>query len=165
MFSQTLFILGLSPFFEVCSGYMQRRLKFFLDTGFILKPSKQTPIQTSAKTVQQFINRYSGPEMRFHYRYAFIMVSIFMPMIYGAGLPLLFPITLFNLCVLFTIDRLMTVYVYQKPPAFDAQLTQTCLNILQYAALPYVIVGYWMLSNKQIFSNTIYPISRFGEVI
>lgn len=47
-----------------------------------------------------------------HYRYANMMISIAMPMMYGFGVPVLFPITLVNLCIQFTIDRLLTVYFY-----------------------------------------------------
>jgi hypothetical protein len=37
--------------------------------------------------------------MLFHFRYANVTVTVFMAMIYGFGIPLLFPIALFNLLV------------------------------------------------------------------
>jgi hypothetical protein len=65
--------------------------------------------------------------MLFHYRYAILMVSVFTTMIFGAGLPILFPICLMNLCIQYVVDRMMTVFIYQEPPMFDAELTQTSL--------------------------------------
>ena len=50
--------------------------------------------------------------MLFHYRYAIMMVSIFTTMLFGVGLPILFPIALMNLCLQYVVDRIMTVYVY-----------------------------------------------------
>lgn len=39
---------------------------------------------------------------------------------------------------------------------FDAELTNTSLDFLLYSGAAYLAFGYWMVSNKQIFSNEIY---------
>mmetsp|Transcript_20318 Transcript_20318/g.19261 ORF Transcript_20318/g.19261 Transcript_20318/m.19261 type:complete len:82 (+) Transcript_20318:1333-1578(+) len=78
----------------------------------LCKPRAGKVAKTHAKTIQQFVNRYKGPEMNFHYRYSALMVVIFFTMLYGVGLPLLYPIALFCLCTQYTVDRLLTVYVY-----------------------------------------------------
>ncbi len=38
--------------------------------------------------------------------------------------------------------------MYQKPPMFDAALTMTALEILQWAGFLLPAFGYWMISNK-----------------
>jgi len=48
---------------------------------------------------------------------------------------------------------------------FDGRLTQEALEYLQYAVVFYVSVGYWMLSNKQIFSNDLQPKFKESDVI
>lgn len=50
--------------------------------------------------------------MMIHYRYAHMMITVFVPMIFGVGIPILFPIALWNLCVQYVTDRLLTVYLY-----------------------------------------------------
>lgn len=51
-------------------------------------------------------------------------------MLYGVGIPVLFPIVLVNLCIQYIVDRLLTVYVFKQPPLFDHLMTQTTLDIL-----------------------------------
>ena len=120
LFTQTLFIVGMSPVAEQCVFHMLRKKKQMKDCTYFFAPAADAIVETKAKTVQQFVNIYSGPEMLLHFRYANICVTVFMTMIYGFGIPLLFPIALLNLCVQFTMDRVLTVYIYQKPPLFDA---------------------------------------------
>ncbi len=50
--------------------------------------------------------------MNFHYRYSLTMVVIFVTMLYGVGLPILYPIALACLCLQYTVDRYLTVYLY-----------------------------------------------------
>jgi hypothetical protein len=96
---------------------------------------------------------YSAPELMIDYRYATLMLNISIAMIFGAGLPLLYPIALFNLCLLYTLDRLMTVYFYSQPPLFGISISNTALSLLKWVGLFHLAFGYWMLSNKQIFSS------------
>jgi len=63
------------------------------------------------------------------------------------------------------LDRLLTVYLYRQPPMFDAELTMTALNIVQWAVVLYLGVGFWMMSNKQIFSNLVIAKEYSKEVL
>jgi len=109
-FSQTLVILGFAPAIEACMAIVYLKINQKLDIGYFFEPKE--PCKTRAKTVQQFVDLYSGPEMLYHYRYAYLMISIFTTMVYGVGMPILFPITLFNLCIQYAVDRILTVYLY-----------------------------------------------------
>lgn len=40
------------------------------------------------------------------------MISVFLGMVYGVGLPIMFPLVLVNLCIQYVVDRLLTVYFY-----------------------------------------------------
>ena len=80
--------------------------------------------------MSQFILAYSGPEMMIHHRYASMLVNIFIGMLYGVGLPILFPTVLINLCIMYVIDRILTVYLYKQPPLFDSKINETFLNIV-----------------------------------
>lgn len=53
-----------------------------------------------------------------------------MAMLFGPGLPVLFPIGLMSLIILYIIERLMVAYSYQKPPMFDSTVNQTVIRIL-----------------------------------
>jgi len=75
----------------------------------------------------------------------------FVTFMYGMGLPILFPIAAFTYFVLYTLERLLTSYFYQLPPTFDDKITKNAMGTLRWAAVLYMLFGFWMLSNLQIF--------------
>jgi hypothetical protein len=103
--------------------------------------------------------------MLIDYRYAAMMLNIFIAMIFGPGIPILMPIALFNMIVTYVLDRLMTVFVYSQPPLFGIKITHSTLETLKWAAVLHLMIGYWMLSNLQIFSTVIHPKLYANEVI
>ena len=119
IFAQTLVLIGISPVLDCVYTIFLGRLKQYLDIRRFKKPNDNEEVQSTSKTVSKFIATYSGPEMLIHHRYATILVNIFICMIFGVGLPILFPIVLFNLCVMYCLDRLLTVYLFKQPPLFD----------------------------------------------
>mmetsp|Transcript_14121 Transcript_14121/g.10185 ORF Transcript_14121/g.10185 Transcript_14121/m.10185 type:complete len:122 (+) Transcript_14121:2512-2877(+) len=112
IFAQTLFILSLSPYIDISIYVSQALFKQVLDMRRLCRPRGGKPARTHSKTIQQFVNAYKGPEMSFHYRYSAMMVVVFFTMLYGVGLPILFPIALLCLVTMYVVDRLLTVYVY-----------------------------------------------------
>jgi len=80
-------------------------------------------------------------------------------MMYGIGMPLLFPVAAFNLLNQYICERVIVAYYMKQPPALDNKLIQNCLKMLKWAPLLMLANGYWMLSNNQIFKNTYYYIN------
>lgn len=74
-------------------------------------------------------------------------------MMYGMGMPILFPIASMSILVLYCMEKLMLHYSYREPPMYDDSLNKNALNILTYAPLLFLSFGYWMLSSKQLLSN------------
>jgi hypothetical protein len=68
--------------------------------------------------------------MMIDYRYAGLVLNVFIAMIFGPGIPILFPIALFNILVMYICDRLMTAYFYSQPPMFGLNLTDSALRRL-----------------------------------
>ena len=67
---------------------------------------------------------------------------------YGTGLPILYPIALASLVLLYVIDRVSLLYVNKCPPEYDGVINARALDILPYATFFGFGVGFWMLSNK-----------------
>jgi hypothetical protein len=40
------------------------------------------------------------------------------------------------------------------PAAMDDKLTNNCVNMLKWAPILFLVNGYWMISNTQIFENS-----------
>jgi hypothetical protein len=72
---------------------------------------------------------------------------------YGAGMPILFPIACWSLSSLYLLEKFALYYVYQAPPAYDERLNNAVLEILKYAPLILLSFGFWILSNKQLREN------------
>lgn len=121
-----------------------------LDRGF-----SSNKRNTKKVTIQAYVNLYSGPEYLIHYKYSSMLNVTFVAFTYGIGLPLIFPIAFFVLVILFILERLLLTYYYREPPTFDEKLNDSALTLLRWAPLFMFSVGYWMLSNQQIFGNNI----------
>lgn len=76
------------------------------------------------------------------------MNSVFVTMMYGTALPILYPIALMGLCILYTVERCLVFYYYKQPPTFDQKMTMTSLSILTWAPLIYYSMTYWFLGNN-----------------
>ena len=83
-----------------------------------------------------------------HFKYSGVLNVCFVSLMYGLGMPILFPIAAWTYFVLFSVERLLVAYFYQLPPTFDDKLTKNSLKILRWGAVLHLFFGYWMLSNK-----------------
>lgn len=113
-------------------------------------------VYTKKTTIQKYFDLYAGPGFSIHYKYSSILNITFVTMMYGVGIPVLFPIAALSILVLYTVEKLMLYYSYKMPPMYDEKLNNNALRLLQYAPLLYVSFGYWMLSSRQLFSNEVY---------
>ena len=134
---------------------------FGMRLGFRLLDRKFTCNVKSTKktTIQQYVEIYSGPVYFIHYKYSSILNITFVTLMYGIGLPVLFPVAAIAILVLFIVERCMIYYSYRQPPLYDEKLSNSTLNILCYAPLLMLAFGFWMISNHQLMDNDLSPIS------
>ena len=57
-----------------------------------------------------------------HFKFSNILNVTYVTMVYGLGLPLLFPIALLSYFIFWAVERYMLAYVYRKPPNMDANM-------------------------------------------
>ena len=108
---------------------------------------------TGKKSIQSYLDVYSGPVYFMHYKYSSIMTIAFITFIYGFGMPILFPIACASFLVLYAVEKSLLFWGYRLPPMYDERLSQDVLSKLQFAPLLYLAFGYWMASNQQLLSN------------
>jgi len=136
------------PFITEFAGACIRGVKRLLD---YVKRGKGT--KTSTKTIQAYINLYAGPEYFLHAKYSSILTITFITMIYGAGMPMLFPIASAALFSLFIVEKYCIYYIYKAPPAYDEKLNTKALKVLSFAPLMLLSFGFWILTNMQLIHN------------
>jgi hypothetical protein len=74
-------------------------------------------------------------------------------MMFGYGMPILFPIASISFLILYMLEKSSLYYSYKLPPMYDHRLNEMILRTLMYAPIIFLAGGYWMCSNKQIISN------------
>ena len=67
---------------------------------------------TICTNMQRYVDIYSGPAYQIHFKYSGIMNVTFVTMMYGIGMPILFPIAAFSYFILYTQERLLSAYFY-----------------------------------------------------
>jgi len=113
------------------------------------------PDTTRLKTIQAYVEMYSGPEFLFHWKYAYILNVAAVTFIFGPILPVLFPIALMSFVVLLVVERLMLAYSYKRPPMYDSEVNRTTIHILKVLPFCYLFSAAWAYSNPAIFENEI----------
>ncbi len=141
-------INAVFPFVEFGIAYSQKFAFRLLDRSW-----GSDTYKTKKTSMQVYVDLYSGPEYFIHFKYSGMMNVTFVTMMYGCGMPVLFPIAAFTYFNLYTLERLLVAYFVQLPPTFDDKMTKNAVSILRWAAVLHLSFAYWMLSSKQIFQN------------
>lgn len=106
------------------------------------------------------VNLYAGPDYIIHFKLSGILNVTYVTMFYGLGLPLLFPIALLSYFIFWSVERFQIAYTYKKPPHLDKRITENALQALSYSPLLFLFNSFWILSNRQIFGNTVNKIDH-----
>lgn len=91
-----------------------------------------------------------------HFKYSSVLVQVFVSFMYGTFIPLLFLTTLFGIFNMYVVERLCLAFYFRQPPLYDAKLNLAAIKILKGAPILMFMLGYWFLSNRQIFFNEPY---------
>ena len=127
-----------------------------LDNGCkCCKPKNERIYSTKTNQIYKYMDVYSGPNYIIHYKYSGVLNIAYVTMLYGMGLPMLFPIAFLSFFILYTTERYQIAYTYQMPPAMDDKMTENAIRLLSYTPIIFLINSYWMLSNRQMFDNVI----------
>lgn len=91
---------------------------------------------------------HSGPDYLIHFRYSSLLNTTYVTMMYGLGLPVLFPIAALAYFIFYVVERYQVAYTYKMPPMLDDSLTLNAISWLRLAPILFLINGFWMLGNK-----------------
>ena len=149
--ARTMLVMAVFPYIEFAIGFTMKTVFRLLDSGCFCCRKGRAKFRTKKVTLQQYINLYAGPDYIIHFKYASIIVQVYVSFMYGMFVPILYPIALFGIFNMYVIERLCLAYFYKQPPMYDSKLNGKALQVLQYAPCLMYIFGYWALSNQQIF--------------
>jgi hypothetical protein len=64
-------------------------------------------------------NLYSGAEYVVHFRYSSLLNTAYIAMLYGLGMPILFPIAALRYFNSYLCERIFVAYFAKQPPSLD----------------------------------------------
>lgn len=152
------------PIIEFIMWYMMRFIYRLMDNPcfYLCCCNKTYKFDTKTKSIPQYLEIYSGPAYLIHYKYSSLINIVFITFMFGAGLPILFPIAYASFFVFYVVERLLVAYSYREPPLFDQTLNREALQLIKFAPLIYCAITFWMFGNRQIFGTEVYYLQKYS---
>lgn len=91
------------------------------------------------------------------------MNTVLVCMIYGFGMPILFPLTWCFLILTYIFHKIYLVKFYRPPPMYDNTLNSYFIYYVKYGGLFCTGIAYWFITNRQMFFNENSPIYQNGD--
>ena len=149
---QTMIINAFMPILSEYIPKLKKELLQRFDQSWESN-AQQRLYETKKTQIYSYMDLYSGPEFVAHFKYSAILNLTYVTMFYGPGLPILFPIAVLSYFLFYCVERFGLAYTYIMPPAMDDKLTKNALNLLSYLPLLFLLNGFLMFSNQQIFGG------------
>lgn len=151
-FVQTMLINAFFPLIMQVIADLQVWFGRRQDQGWE-KDAAAKPYATKLTQVSQYVQAYSGPAYIVHFKYSSVFNCVYVTMLYGVGLPIMFPIAVLSLGIFWSLERYHMAYTYQLPPSLDDRLTKNAVRVLKFSPVMLLANGYWMLGQSQIFDG------------
>ena len=90
---------------------------------------------------------YSGHQFQLSQRYAYLLNTIFVCMLYSSGIPLMMPVACLHFIAVYWIDKISFLRVYSTPPRYDQTLAVLTVQLLPVAAIIHCCIGIWCYSS------------------
>lgn len=91
----------------------------------------------------------TGIEFNIDYKYANMLTWLFVVIIYGTGMPILYPIGAFNFLIGYWVDKYLLLNHYRKPPMFTHFIILRVITWFKWALLFHFVVSFWIFTNTK----------------
>jgi hypothetical protein len=153
----TMIIGMIFPIYFSAQDYVIQCIKRIMDKGSIKLWKEDDPYNTKLTTVQQYVDLYGGGTFEIEIRYAEALKVVFVTMMFGAGLPLLYPIASATMFIYYAVEKFKLAYWYKKPPMFNNLISEDTFNWLEWAFFLNIWISFWMLSSDNLYFNLADP--------
>ena len=113
------------------------------DSGFTLNSWR-----TKSTSMFAYTEIWSGEEYPVFLKYSAALAIMFVALLYGVGMPALFPLSGLAILSLWACERIMLVRQLQLPPQMNDLLIKNALSVLKWGPLVLLLNAYWMIDNK-----------------
>jgi len=116
-FTLNMIITAMMPLVEFMVTQLSTKCKQCKDRGYT-----SNKYQTNLRSIQEYVDLYSGPKYPLHKNCAEILLLVSMPLMYGTVMPMLYPIVLVAFTIRWFNERLLICYFYREPPAYSRKI-------------------------------------------
>lgn len=74
---------------------------------------------TRKTAIYPYVDLYAGPAFLLAHKYAAMLNICFITLIFGFGMPILFPIAALSLLIHYCMEKILVFYYYREPPMYD----------------------------------------------
>lgn len=135
-----MFINSIKPYIELTVASNLPKVMRFLDN--------KDPYKTKKTSIAQFKKLWYGGTYLIHAKQSDVLNIIYITMLYGIGMPILFVFASFNFLNQWICERYVIAYHMRLPPSMDDTLLKNFNDKIKLAPLMLLFNGYWMLSNE-----------------
>lgn len=90
-----------------------------------------------------FMDLHAGPDYPFYYKVANTNLMVFICLMFGGSMPILYFIGALAVMVTYFMDRLTLTYFYRLPPKFTEKLNIDSLKLMSLAPLFGLCISMW----------------------
>ena len=105
---------------------------------------------------------YLGPEYLIEFRYSNMIVMVYLALLFGGGMPILYFFAAWIFCVTYWIDKITLLRIYRKPPRFGIEVIRFARNMLIVGVILHFGFNFWMYSNSLVFNSYSDNLFKFG---
>lgn len=139
----SLILNGIMTFFNRC---MDRSCTF-------------NRMYTKKVAQKEYENLYIGPQFILQVRLAQMLTIVFVCMIFGSGIPMLYVITWLSFIITYWTDKILILRYYRKTDEFDEKLTKKFVSVLPWSIILHIIVGWYMYSYPYLLTSEVMMVS------
>jgi len=96
---------------------------------------------------------YLGPELLFEYRYSTMLNTVFISLMFGTGMPILYLFGFIAFWITYWVDKWTMLRIYQIPPNYNKEVVKSSREWINAAIILHFLFGWWMYSNAIIFET------------
>jgi len=123
--------------------------------ALVVFPLKRCFKRSSAVNQEEMNKLYEPPVFQIETRYGYLLSCVFITMMYGAGLPLLYLVAFFTVTAAFLLDKAFLVKWNAKPPMYDSGLAFVFVGLMPFAMVIHLFFACYMLGAPSILETPI----------
>lgn len=100
-------------------------------------------------------DRFAGDSFELAERYAVLLNTLFVTLLYSGGMPLLLPIGAITFALTYWFDKISFLRLYRIPPRFDHSLALYLTTLMPYAVCVHAAFTLWFLSAPVLRSTAL----------